>query len=86
MNAHRDFDLSFMAARVRPLFERVESTAGAGANEAVNYPAMSARVKRMYAAAAIQRIDMLTAAIQELAARRAELVELTEEMAAEVAA
>lgn len=79
MNYHQEFDFSFMAARMRPLFEKVEQTATAGANDAVNFAAMSASVRRAYAAATIKRIDALTADMVALAARRAELQELLDE-------
>ena len=80
MKASVDFNYSFMAARMVETFEKLSDNVTAGHTDAVNYEAMSPKAKMLWAQATLQRLDAIA---KDAAARRAELVELMEEQAAE---
>lgn len=86
MNAHRQFDMSYIATTLAPLFERVTELGSAGLVEAVNCEALSPRVQALYLKAARERMLQVRAAADALLAKLPQVDELIEEQAMEGAA
>jgi len=82
-NAHKEFDFSFMQARVRQTLQLIETQATAGITDAINADLIGGA---QWPAQAMNTIDQLESMLRALAARRSEIVELLDEKQAEGAA